>query len=218
MLELSWLFWHCTLTKKEPVAIYNGTLFLTTQGSYVDENGDLQYAFSSQIVQYDLETGEGSVFVPQPDPIGGFVSMLGILIIDDLMYTTDFAGGLRVYSMEGELLGVQPTAYAEGALTGSLTTDGRSLYVTGFVGDEDGVVMKYDILEDGLVGEMEILYEGDPLQRPIGILFVEDLGGGGSTMEPTEDVTTEGPNESGSNDWRKVCFMGHILAIVVAIL
>jgi hypothetical protein len=126
------------------LVIHDGKFYMTTQGSYIDENGDLQYAFASQIVVYDLETAQGEVFIPQPEVLPGslgYISMLGISIQCDTndsggnststtiasescctMYTTDFGGGLRVYDMDTrELIFTAETTYTEGAPTGSLS-------------------------------------------------------------------------------------------------
>ena len=94
------------------IAIHEGLMYLTTQGSFIDDEGALNYAFSSQTVVYDLATGQGEVFLPPPMVLEGslgFVSMLGIHIGCDeesalpdacTVYTTDFAGGLRAYNLE----------------------------------------------------------------------------------------------------------------------
>ncbi|CAB9501711.1 expressed unknown protein [Seminavis robusta] len=174
------------------IEIYDGKLYMTTQGSFIDELGDLNYAFASQTVVYDLETGEGQVFIPQPepDPEGmGFISMLGLKIgcgdesiLDDdcTVYTTDFAGGLRLYAFSTqELIDSQSTTYAPGAATGSLTLgDDGTIYIAGFDSEESGAIMSLMPDTDPTnTGTLSIIYSSsmEDLARPVGILFVESL-------------------------------------------
>ena len=171
------------------IAVYDDMLYLTTQGS-VATDGEPVYGLSSQIVVFDLHTGEGQVFAPPPEPLPdslGFVSMLGIQIycLDDddsscYVYTTDFAGGLRVYSLEGELLDAISTTYESGAIAGalSITPDGE-IFVPGFVDEAtDGVVQRFSAKDGSPLPAMGMdgaLYAGpsDKLVRPIGILALE---------------------------------------------
>ena len=79
-----------------------GKLYVTTQGSVADGTGGISFKFDSQVLRYDTTTGAGEVFAPAPakTPNGlGFVSLLGMIIgPDGLLYTTDFAGGIRSYN------------------------------------------------------------------------------------------------------------------------
>lgn len=184
------------------IAIHDGTLYMTTQGSYIDGNGTLQYAFASQVVAFDLMTGEGSVFAPPPEVTSaGYISMLGIMIgCDDqsvvpddcTVYTTDFAGGLRLYALAtGELLDFQDTTFVDGSITGSLTmsSTSRTLYVTGASADDNGVIMTFD--PDDVGGNLTVIFgpEGG-LSRPIGILYIDEAG----------DAITESPQEPPASD------------------
>jgi hypothetical protein len=191
--------------------IYDGKLYMTTQGSYIDEEGNLQYAFASQVVVYDLMTGVGSVFIPQPDPDPnglGFISMLGIKIVcgddsllddDCTVITTDFAGGLRIYTFSDptQLLDAQSTTYVEGAATGSfaLGPDG-TIYIPGFASDDSGVVMSFipelDSMEFFNETSFDVVYGPDGLlARPIGIFYDEcDMS---MTMTPI-GVPTSAPS------------------------
>ena len=165
------------------IAIYNDKLYLTTQGS-VATNGEPVYGLSSQIVVFDIYTGEGQVFAPPPVPLAdslGFVSMLGIQIYCPehheacLVYTTDFAGGLRVYSLQGELLYEVSTTDASGAASGalSITADGE-IFVPGFVDEAtDGVVQRFSAVDGMALPRMDdgLLFAGpsEKLVRPIGV-------------------------------------------------
>jgi len=106
----------------------DGTLYVTTQGSVADGNGGISYQFASQTLRYDITTGLGAVFAPEPAPApggAGYVSMLGLRFgPDGRLYTSDFAGGLRSYDPgTGALLQTIGT----GALfpTGGATTIGN---------------------------------------------------------------------------------------------
>jgi len=99
----------------------NGTLYVTTQGSVANGSGGITYSFASQTLAYDINTGAGRVFAPEPVPTaggGGYISMLGLGFgPDGRLYTSDFAGGIRSYD----------------AATGALlqTIDTGSLFATG---------------------------------------------------------------------------------------
>ena len=77
-------------------------LYVTTQGSVADGTGGINYKFDSQVLRYDLTTKAGEVFAPAPTPTpngNGYISMLGLMFgPDGLLYTTDFAGGIRSYN------------------------------------------------------------------------------------------------------------------------
>jgi DNA-binding beta-propeller fold protein YncE len=87
----------------------DGHLYVSTQGSVADGNGDITYEFDSQILRYNLQTGAGEVFARQPLPTpkgNDYVSFLGLAWgPDGLLYTSDFAGGIRSYDPRtGQLL------------------------------------------------------------------------------------------------------------------
>lgn len=134
------------------IAIYGTLLYVTTQGSVADETGDISYLFPSQILVYDLDAGVGSVFVPQPEPLPrslGFVSMLGIRVYctdddDCRIYTTDFAGGLRTYTLDGALVYAVETTYTPGASTGGLAIANQEIFIPAFVNETTpGVILKF---------------------------------------------------------------------------
>jgi hypothetical protein len=161
------------------IAIHGTSMYVTTQGSVADDSGEISYLYPSQILIYDLDTAVGSIFVPQPEPLPqsmGFVSMLGIRVYctgteDCLIYTTDFAGGLRTYTLDGELLYAVETTYTPGAATGSLAIADGEIFVPAFFNETTpGVVLKFAL--DGSA-ELSVVAESDQLVRPIGIHAVE---------------------------------------------
>ncbi|MGA9379353.1 MAG: hypothetical protein WBV73_11340 [Phormidium sp.] len=116
----------------------DGYLYITTQGS-VAINGvaDFSAGLPSQVLRYDIKTGEGRVIAsPEAAPIGnGFVSLLGLAFgpNDGLLYVSDFANDIRKYNVQtGELLGVISTNY-----TGTTTTNN---FTGGLTFAEDGNV------------------------------------------------------------------------------
>lgn len=202
------------------IAIHDGMLYMTTQGSFIDVDGNLQYAFASQTVVYDLTTGEGSVFIPQPepDPEGmGFISMLGILIgcgeessvlgeEDCTVYTTDFAGGLRLYAFSDQsLIDMQSTSFAPGSATGSLALgpDG-TIFSTGFASEDSGIIMSFepdmDPTNNSTLAVVYSSMEGMlDLARQIGIFYMPDetMDPGPSSMAPSgSPMTDSAPNYS----------------------
>jgi sugar lactone lactonase YvrE len=86
----------------------DGKLYVTTQGSVADMLGGISYKFDSQVLRYDVATGAGEVFAPAPKPSaggGGYVSMLGLVFgPDGLLYTSDYAGGIRSYDTSTKAL------------------------------------------------------------------------------------------------------------------
>ena len=196
------------------IFIYQGNLYMTTQGSFVDAStGTLNYGLASQTVVYDLETGQGNVFIPQPDPdpLGmGFISMLGLkigcgadsLLEDDCtVYTTDFAGGLRLYAFSTqELIDSQSTTYADGAATGSMAlADDGTIYTCGFSSEENGAILSLQPDTDPTSnGTLSIVYseESELLARPIGLFYISDDEGSVMVEEDMGTATDEGTSGS----------------------
>ncbi len=160
----------------------DGKLYVSTQGSVADADGDISFAFESQILRYDIDTGAGEVFAPQPDPDPasfGFVSFLGLAEgPDGNLWTSDFANGLRVYDFEtGMLEATLSTNYTgtvpSGNFIGSLAFAGDSLFVPGFEngsGANLGGLLEYDVSDPGAVPGFETLFADSPeLLRPIGV-------------------------------------------------
>ncbi|MEL6383686.1 MAG: PEP-CTERM sorting domain-containing protein [Cyanobacteria bacterium J06626_18] len=161
----------------------DGNLYVTTQGSVaVDGTPDFSFGFPSQVLRYDIATGEGAVFVPQPEPFPtsfGFVSFLGLTIgpEDGNLYISDFANGLRSYDFAtGTELQVFDTNYTgtnpSNNFIGSLAFGpDNDLYTVGFnLTDETnpGTLLKFDIDSD----DRTLIATNQPtLQRPIGLAF-----------------------------------------------
>jgi sugar lactone lactonase YvrE len=161
----------------------DGDLYVTTQGSVADENGELSFLFPSQVLKYDIATGDGEVFVPQPEPFPtsvGFVSFLGLAVgpDDDDLYVSDFANGIRRYDFEtGKELAVLDTNYTgtepSSNFIGSLAFGpDKALYTVGFDTETTlGSLLKFD----PLTGDRTVVISNAAaLQRPIGIVFKAD--------------------------------------------
>ncbi|MGF1525004.1 MAG: PEP-CTERM sorting domain-containing protein [Leptolyngbyaceae cyanobacterium] len=161
----------------------DGSLYVTTQGS-VAVNGapDFSFGFPSQVLRYDITTGEGTVFIPQPEPFPtsfGFVSFLGLVIgpEDGNLYVSDFANGLRSYDFaSGTELQVFDTNYTgtnpSNNFIGSLAFGpDNDLYTVGFDLTDDtnpGTLLRFDIDSSD---RTLIATEQPTLERPIGIVF-----------------------------------------------
>jgi hypothetical protein len=165
------------------IDIYEGMLYMTTQGSTVI-SGELAYLFPSQVLKYSVATKEGEVFIPPPEVLPGglgFVSMLACVIYcDDLdvcsLFTSDFAGGLRKYDLEGELEYAVETTYTPGASTGALAIGRGSIYIPGFVNETTpGVVMEFALSDGSGLGDGNggiVSFEDEALIRPVGIFYM----------------------------------------------
>lgn len=161
----------------------DGRLYVTTQGS-VAINGSATYpGYPSQVIVFDVTTGMGDVFIPQPEPSSfGFVSLLGIkqdLATGDF-YVSDFANNIRVYDSDGALLRVLDTDISGKQWVGNLDfgADGY-LFAVVFDFEDDaapGAILRWDEqLQPAPLGENQasIFVDFHPeLVRPIGILAV----------------------------------------------
>ena len=171
----------------------DGDLYVTTQGSVADEEGNLEFAFSRQVLRYDIETKESEVFArPDPFPTSfGFVSLLGLAVgpEDGDLYVSDFANGIRRYDFAtGEELDVLDTNYTEtnpsSNFIGNLAfgPEDNDLYTVGFDTETTiGSLLKFDVPE----GNRTLIADKAPeLQRSIGLLFKADSASGASVPEP----------------------------------
>ena len=169
------------------------SLYVTTQGSVANEEGALDFAFPSQILRYDIETGSSEVFVEQPEPFAkgtGFVSFLGLATSpeDEDLYVSDFAGGIRRYDFDtGTELATFDTNYTEtnpsSNFVGSLAFGPDSdLYSVGFNAETlVGSLFKFDTV----TGDRTLLATDAPfLQRPIGVVFKPEIEESQSVPEP----------------------------------
>ena len=163
----------------------DGKLYVTTQGSVADDEGNLDFAFPSQVLRYDIATQQSEVFAAQPEPSPAsfdFVSFLGLAVgpEDNDLYVSDFANGIRRYDFEtGNLLGALDTNYTETSsnFIGSLAFDpaDSDLYTVGFNTETTvGSLLEFD----ASTGDRTLVVEDSPaLQRPIGLLFKADASG-----------------------------------------
>ncbi|MBD0337308.1 MAG: PEP-CTERM sorting domain-containing protein, partial [Cyanobacteria bacterium Co-bin13] len=164
----------------------DGKLYVTTQGSIAkDGTPDFSDGFSSLILQYDIATGERSIFAdrPTPSPEGfGFVSFLGLAIgpQDGDLYVSDFANDLLRYDFEtGALAEVLPTNYTgtvpSNNFIGSLAFSPEGdLFTVGFdfTADNIGSILRFD----GTTGERSSFVSNNGnLKRPIGLLFAPSV-------------------------------------------
>ena len=164
----------------------DGALYVTTQGSVADGAGGIDFLFDSQVLKYDVTSGVGQVFVPQPEPFPssfGFVSFLGLAVgpEDGDLYVSDFANGLRRYDFgTGSEKAVYDTNYTEtfpsSNFIGSLAFGpDDDLYTVGFdtVTAVDGVTNLGALLKfDPASGERTVVTSAvEALKRPIGLIF-----------------------------------------------
>ena len=158
----------------------DGKLYVTTQGSVADGLGGISYKFDSQVLRYDLATKVGELFAAAPAPTpggGGYVSLLGLATgPDGLLYTTDFAGGIRSYDRTtkalvktidtGKLFGGTIATTVGNLIFGA---DG-SLYAPIFNADKTGVVANGVAKCSVSAGSCVLLGSSNTsLVRPIGI-------------------------------------------------
>lgn len=118
----------------------NGRLLVTTQGCVAarDGTGGIAYRFSSQILDYEIETGTYRVFAtpgPKDDttPPSGASSLLGLALTSDGtgFLATDFSNGLLRYAFTGELLSVTSTRIGDNQV-GNLALHAGNIYVPVF--------------------------------------------------------------------------------------
>jgi hypothetical protein len=179
------------------------SLYVTTQGSVADADGNVSFVFDSQVLRYDsLAAGSTPiVFAPQPtpDPASfGFVSFLGLALAPNGdLYVSDFANSIRRYNLTtGTLVetlstnytGTTPSSNFIGNLAFSTTGD---LYVAGFdVNTEIGAVIRYDGSSGTPVSPFTTLVVPNSRQRSIGIVLPPSVNISGTN--PAEAGTTNG--------------------------
>ena len=164
----------------------DGALYITTQGSVADGKGGISYRFDSQTLRYNLATGVGTVFAGQPTPTpkgDGYVSMLGVSFgPDGLVYTSDYAGGIRAYSSSfNSASGALVKTIDTGALFGAFPTKATNVGNFAFGGDGalyasvfngNGVtsgVARCDLMGNGDAGACTLFADGTGvLSRSIG--------------------------------------------------
>ncbi len=161
----------------------NGMLYVTTQGSVADGMGGISYQFDSQLLAYSVSTGAGSVIAtPSPTAGGnGYVSLLGAVVgPDGLLYTTDYAGGIRSYdTLTGALVQTIDTGplFSGSSIATTLgnlvfAPDG-TLYAPVFNEGANGVEANGVAACAVATGSCALLLsDSTHLSRPIGIAYV----------------------------------------------
>lgn len=169
----------------------DGMLYVTTQGS-VAVDGEVTFpGLPSQVLRYDIATGEGTIFIDEPEPSpdsAGFISLLGLAFGPDCdagvcdLFVSDFANDIRRYDMSGTLLTTLATGFTgtspRGNHMGGLTFgEGQRLFTVGFDmtdPEEPGTILRFDSATgDHLPAEGQsgaVLVAGDTrMKRPVGI-------------------------------------------------
>ncbi|MEQ8957748.1 MAG: PEP-CTERM sorting domain-containing protein [Coleofasciculus sp. C2-GNP5-27] len=167
----------------------DGSLYVTTQGS-VATNGepDFSAGLPSQVLRFDLETQQSTVFVEQPTPSPdsfGFVSFLGLTTgPNNDLFVSDFANDIRRYDFDtGELVATLSTNYtgtipANNFIGNLVISPDNTLYTVGFdfTNNNFGAILRYNsVTGDPLPtpgNEGAIFVDTtSQMQRPIGVLF-----------------------------------------------
>lgn len=176
----------------------DGSLYVTTEGTANDANGDLAFAFASQVLRYSPDQVAGvaptttpGVFVDQPDLLPetpGFISLLGLALspTEDSLYVSDFAAGVRQYDFSGNLLSVLSTNYTGttpssnfiGSLTFGSGSNSDDLYVIGFdyTNANLGSVLAYAGAQGSADTFSGSLFTSSSLERPIGVVATNAAG------------------------------------------
>jgi sugar lactone lactonase YvrE len=172
----------------------DGRLLVTTQGSVATPDPDKPGSFTasfpgfeSQVLSYDIKTGESKVFISQPTPSPdsfGFVSFLGLAIgPQGDLFVSDFANDIRRYDLNTgsfkEAISTNYTGVVRSSFIGNLTFDPcGNLYTVGF--DQtttDGAILRYDsntkpFPSGGNSSAIFVATNGN-LKRPIGITYAD---------------------------------------------
>ncbi len=171
----------------------DGSLYVSTEGTANDKDGNVAFAYDSQVLRYTpeqvkglLSTTTAEVFVPQPTPLPesfGFVSLLGLALAPDdhSIFVSDFAGGIRQYSLTGDLLSVLSTNYTGtspssnfiGSLTFGSGANSSNLYAIGFdnttTGGTIGSVLAFPGAQGSATSFTGTAFTDASLIRPIGV-------------------------------------------------
>lgn len=172
----------------------DGKLYITTEGSIAGEFPGLP----SEVLRMDVDTGETSVFIEQPEPAPssfGFVSLLGLAFGPNCrahtprscdLFVSDFANDVRrfdgrtgalVAQLDTNYTGTQPSSNFIGGLAFGV---GSRLFVAGFdlaAEGNPGAVLRYDgfsgrpLPSHGNAGA-QFVAPTAALARPIGILAI----------------------------------------------
>jgi hypothetical protein len=170
----------------------DGKLYVTTQGS-VAVNGAATFpGLPSQVLRYDIETGDSTVFIDQPELSmagHGFISLLGLAFGPDCeagdcdLFVSDYANDIRRYdATTGQLKTVISTSYSgvpsTNFLGGLAFGDNGALFTVGFDSDDTTAQLGTILRFDGKTGDPlpsdeqsgAIFVPADArLKRPIGV-------------------------------------------------
>ncbi|NMO17209.1 PEP-CTERM sorting domain-containing protein [Pyxidicoccus fallax] len=175
----------------------DGRLYVTTQGSIAVDGQPTFPGLPSQVLRYDITTGQSEVFIDQPalSPAGpGYIRLSGMAFGPDCgqtggacdLFVSDFANDIRRYDLETRALEATLSTNHTGTVpptnnTGGLTFDdaGR-LYSVVFDntqgGESRGAILRFDgrtntpLPSSGNTGAIFVPPTGE-LVRPVGILF-----------------------------------------------
>ncbi len=181
----------------------DGSLFVSTEGSVAVDGVATFSGLPSQVLKFNIRTGASTVFADQPpaSPEGfGFVSLLGLAFGPNCersrignqlgrcdLFVSDFAGDVRRYNAQGQIVQVLSTNYTgtipSQNFVGGLSFGKRGrLFVAAFNNALDGnpgAVLRYDghsgvpLPAPGQTGAIYVP-QSAALERPIGILAVNE--------------------------------------------
>lgn len=171
----------------------DGSLYVTTEGTANDANGNLAFAYESQVLRYSPAqvastepTTTPTVFISQPTPLPesfGFVSLLGLAIApnNDIL-VSDFAGGIRRYNSDGVLVETFSTNYTDtipsnnfiGNLTFGAGSSSNNLYAVGFdfINNNLGSILAFNGATGSSTNFTGSQFSQSSLVRSIGITAV----------------------------------------------
>lgn len=181
----------------------NGALYVSTEGSVAVGGTPTFPGLPSQVLKFDVHTGTSTVFADQPpaSPEGlGFVSLLGLAFGPDCrrgghgdrqgrcdLFVSDFAGDVRRFNAQGQLVQTMSTNYTgtipSGNFVGGLSFGTHdALFVAAFdnrLADNPGAILRYDGKTGApwpAPGQYAPLFvpQSPALGRPIGILAVDN--------------------------------------------
>lgn len=179
----------------------DGALYVSTEGSIAVDGVATFPGLPSQILKFNIRTGQSVVFADQPPPSAegfGFVSLLGLAFGPNChrsargnklgncdLFVSDFAGDVRRYNDEGQIVQVLSTNYT-GTIPSQNFVGGLSfgakqrLFVAAFnnaLADNPGAILRFDGHSGvplGAPGQLGAIFvpQSAILSRPIGILAV----------------------------------------------
>lgn len=169
------------------------SLYVTTQGTANDANGNLAFPYSSQVLRYSPAQVAGkkptttpNVFISQPSPLPesfGFVSLLGLALADNNdILVSDFAGGIRRYNPDSVLIdtistnytGTSPSNNFIGGLSFGSGSSKNKLYTVGFDFSTSniGSILAFKVDQGSPTTFTGSRFTSNSIVRPIGITAV----------------------------------------------